>query len=248
MNRLKAGCLTAGIALALASVSSVQAMSWAQIDSIEDIIKSSAAGFQGTVIKQQYREIDINGSAFPYTETTFHVQDCFYGCPDNNEIVIRQMGGHFSSRKNLAMLVPGLAQYEVDSDYFVFAGGANDDLFGSRFGEHGTLQLVSTEQGGKQLVADHEGILLTLNGKGHRVGKIAAHCHSHDDQQDCDPTGDHGAAHSETDAATAEAFASYVRKLTQDKTEASKTVLDRRDFERVLSTFAAAKKGGSNHE
>lgn len=228
--------------LLFAAIPSVHAMSWSRIGDIAEIAKTSAAGFQGTVIERSFREIDVNGNPFPYTETTFQINDCFYGCPADNEIVIRQMGGDFLSRKDYAMLVPGLAQYEIGRDYFVFAGGAKDDLFGSRFGEHGSLPLVKLEQGGPSVVVDHAGAMLQLTEDRESVNKNGLRCHALDADNVCTAVSGTTKESTAADGVSADDFARFVRSITTDKSQPARAISDRHDFETALAAYAGLRK------
>lgn len=231
------------LAIALALAPDSQAVSFAAIDELPDIIEGASLAFRGDVVNVDYREIQVNGRAFPYTETQFRAAECFNGCVAGGLVSVRQMGGKYSSIADRAVVVAGLPDYAINGDYFVFADHDRHALLGARFGSYGVFRVATIDGSDRALVFDHAGAALGGGSDGVVAGKSAVRCTRIGSDQRCAGLSNPKSSLSTVAAIDAQSFSSYVQAIVDTAKrgpDSSALEPDASQFELALQTFLSS--------
>jgi len=89
------------------------------------------------------------------------VAAAFRGASPGERITLRQVGGPFPELANRVMVVPGLAQFSVGDEAFVFSNDREHPFFGTSFGDHGVMRVARADGGARVVLTEGWNYLLS---------------------------------------------------------------------------------------
>jgi hypothetical protein len=126
----------------------VGALSFDKVPTFEAMVAAAPLAFRGKVLRiADGQAKSAGGSAIPYTSITLQVGQAFAGSRAGDEVTLRQLGGRMEGQPNRLLMIPGLAEFEVGEEVYVFADDRKQPFFATLYGDLGLYRVARDGKG-----------------------------------------------------------------------------------------------------
>lgn len=146
-----------------------RALSFDTLPTFEAMVAAAPLAFRGKVLLIADGQAKAaGGSAIPYTSITLQVGQAFAGSSAGAKVTLRQLGGRIEGQPNRLLMIPGLAEFEVGDEVYVFADDRKQPFFATLYGDLG-LYRVAKDGAGVDRIMTSQWQPLRSDGRSWRV-------------------------------------------------------------------------------